>query len=90
MEEWEEVDDPTEIHLTRCPDCPLNIHRTQADPGQMTWREQIRLDVAIEFYRQSLAKRRELISIESVYKATRSGLVWQLAALKERKSINND
>ncbi|OWA52079.1 hypothetical protein BV898_16542 [Hypsibius exemplaris] len=79
MEEWDVTDDPVEVHASHCKDCPLNIHGGKSDE-QMTWRERIRLDIAIEFHHKALLKRMELARFNDSAEANRASILALLSA----------
>ena len=73
MEDWEEDDDPMLIHEQRCRQCPLTVLKPKPK-GEMTLRELIRLNVAIEYFQKRKVVQEESDTVLEAYRLTKMDL----------------
>ncbi|OQV15404.1 hypothetical protein BV898_10414 [Hypsibius exemplaris] len=59
LEGWEPTDDPQHEHTKHCPNCPLvKLNLLPGGLASLSWRQQTRLDIAIEFARKRVMAER--------------------------------
>jgi hypothetical protein len=79
LEGWEPNDDPEEEHARHCPNCPLLILGVFTKGlARLSLRQQIRLDIGIEFARKRVTTQRQWADVTKACQTTRESLIVKL------------